>query len=228
MSKNASKNASKTDNPQRFYLMLPPLEEAGDFPDRLADALDRADVACVLAPLVARDEGSAKKIVKALIAVTEPRGVALLIDDAAIVARSGADGAHVRVTGETLEKALTAAIETLKPERIVGAGGLKAKHDAMVAGEFDVDYISFGDPAPDGYTPPVEQTLERVSWWADIFNVPCVAFAPTIADVAALGRAGADFVALREAIWNDPRGAGDAMSEAQALLDANPAQAGQG
>jgi Holliday junction resolvasome RuvABC endonuclease subunit len=79
MSKNASKNASKTDNPQRFYLMLPPLEEAGDFPDRLADALDRADVACVLAPLVARDEGSAKKIVKALIAVTEPRGVALLI-----------------------------------------------------------------------------------------------------------------------------------------------------
>ena len=103
MSKNASKNASKTDNPQRFYLMLPPLEEAGDFPDRLADALDRADVACVLAPLVARDEGSAKKIVKALIAVTEPRGVALLIDDAAIVARSGADGAHVRVTGETLE-----------------------------------------------------------------------------------------------------------------------------
>ena len=134
----------------------------------------------------------------------------------------------MRVTGETLEKALTAAIETLKPDRIVGAGGLKAKHDAMVAGEFDVDYISFGDPAPDGYTPPVEQTLERVSWWADIFNVPCVAFAPTIADVAALGRAGADFVALREAIWNDPRGAGDAMSEAQALLDANPAQAGQG
>src|SRR5438309_12055182 len=108
-----------TENPQRFYLMLPPLEEIGDAPQRLAQALDASDVACVLAPLAARDEGSAKKIVKALVAVTEPRGVALLIDAASLVARAGADGAHVRVTGETLEKTLKAAIETLKPDRIV-------------------------------------------------------------------------------------------------------------
>ncbi len=215
---------SKTENAQRFYLMLPPLEEPGDFPQRLAEALDKGDVACVLAPLAARDDGSAKKIVKALIAVTEPRGVALLIDNASLVARSGADGAHVRVTGETLEKTLDAAIEQLKPDRIVGAGGLKAKHDAMIAGEFDVDYVSFGDPAPDGYTPPIEQIVERVSWWAEIFNVPCVAFAASLADVATLSKAGADFVALREAIWTDARGAGAAMAEAQALLDANPSQ----
>jgi thiamine-phosphate pyrophosphorylase len=215
---------SDTDNPQRFYLMLPPLQEPGDHPQHLAQALDAGDVACVLAPLAARDEGAAKKIVKALIAVTEPRGVALLIDSASLVARSGADGAHVRVTGETLEKTLGAALETLKPERIVGAGGLKAKHDAMVAGEFDVDYVSFGDPAPDGYTPPVEQTLERVSWWAEIFNVPCVAFAPTLADVATLAKAGADFISLGDAIWKDARGPGAAMADAQALLDANPSQ----
>lgn len=217
---------SGNDNPQRFYLMLPPLQEAGDYPQRLAEALDAADVACVLAPLAARDDGSAKKIVKALIDVTEPRGVALLIDNAALVARSGADGAHVRVSGDTLEKSLESAVETLKPERILGVGGLKAKHDAMVAGEFDVDYVSFGDPAPDGYTPPLEQILERVSWWAAIFNVPCVAFAPELADVAALSRAGADFVALRDCVWNDPRGAGAAMAQAQALLDANPSQVG--
>jgi thiamine-phosphate pyrophosphorylase len=220
----SSKDKSSNDNPQRFYLMLPPLEEPGDFPQRLSEALDAGDIACVLAPLAARDEGSAKKIVKALIAITEPRGVALLIDSPSLVARSGADGAHVRVTGETLEKTLTAAIETLKPDRIIGAGGLKAKHDAMVAGEFDVDYVSFGDPAPDGYTPPVEQTLERVSWWAEIFNVPCVAFAPALDDVASLSKAGADFVALRDAVWNDPRGPGAAMAQAQALLDANPSQ----
>ena len=221
----ASKDTmSKTDNPQRFYLMLPPLEEPGDFPQRLADALEKGDVACVLAPLAARDDGSAKKIVKALIAVTEPRGVALLIDNASLVARSGAGGAHTRVTGETLEKTLGAAIEQLKPDRIVGAGGLKAKHDAMIAGEFDVDYVSFGDPAPDGYTPPIEQIVERVSWWAEIFNVPCVAFAASLADVATLSKAGADFVSLRDAIWNDPRGAGAAMAEAQALLEANPSQ----
>lgn len=219
---------AETENPQRFYLMLPPLQEPGDYPQRLAEALDAGDVACVLAPLAARDEGSAKKIVKALIAVTEPRGVALLIDNAALVARSGADGAHVRVSGETLEKTLDSAVDTLKPDRILGAGGLKAKHDAMVAGEFDVDYVSFGDPAPDGYTPPLEQIVQRIAWWAEIFNVPCVAFAAELGAVAALSKAGADFVALREAVWNDPRGAAVAMAEAQALLDANPSQAGQG
>ncbi len=209
---------SATDNSQRLYLMLPPLAEAGDVADKLALALDAGDVACVLVPLAARDESSAKKIVKALIAVTEPRGVALLIDTPSLVARSGADGAHLRLSADSLEKALEGAVETLKPDRILGAGGLRAKHDAMIAGEYDVDYVSFGEPAPDGFVPPMEQVLERVTWWADIFNVPCVAYAPTLADVAALAKAGADFVALREAVWDDARGPAEAVAEAMQLV----------
>lgn len=216
-----------TENPQRLYLMLPPLADAGDWPQRLGPALAAGDVACVLAPLSARDEGSAKKIVKALSSVTEAAGVALIIDDVSLVMRSGADGAHLRVSGETLEKTLDAAVKALKPkDRILGAGGLKAKHDAMIAGEFDVDYVSFGDPAPDGFTPPVDQTAERVSWWAEIFNVPCVAYAPSLADVATLASAGADFVALRDAVWADSRGPAEAVAEAQRLLDANPSRIG--
>jgi thiamine-phosphate pyrophosphorylase len=204
------------DNRTRLYLMTPPLAEAADFAVSLEAALAAGDVACVLVTLAARDESTAKKIVKALLPVTEPRGVALLIDSAGLVARSGADGAHLRLSGETLDKTLTEAIESLKPDRIVGAGGLRAKHDAMIAGEYDVDYVSFGEPAPDGYLPPMEQVLERVTWWSDIFNVPCVAYAPTLADVKTLAEAGADFVSLRDAVWNDPRGPAVAVKEAQA------------
>lgn len=207
---------------QRLYLMLPPLDEAGDWPQKLKSVLGVGDVACVLAPLTARDEGSAKKIVKALIDVTEPLGVALLIDAPSLVMRAGADGAHMRVTADTLEKLVPDAIKTLKKEdRILGIGGLRAKHDAMIAGEYDIDYVSFGDPAPDGYVPPIEQIAERAGWWAEIFNVPCVAHAATLADVATLAKAGADFISLREAIWDDARGPAAALQDAQALLDAH-------
>jgi thiamine-phosphate pyrophosphorylase len=207
---------------QRLYLMLPPLEEAGDWPQKLKSVLGVGDIACVLAPLTARDEGSAKKIVKALIDVTEPAGVALLIDAPSLVMRAGADGAHMRVTTDTLEKLVPDAIKSLKKEdRILGIGGLRAKHDAMIAGEYDVDYVSFGDPAPDGYVPPIDQIAERAGWWAEIFNVPCVAHAASLADVATLTKVGADFISLREAIWDDARGPVAAMQEAQGLLDAN-------
>ncbi len=213
---------SNSDTVQRLYLMLPPLEEAGDWPQKLQAALGAGDVACVLAPLVARDEVSAKKIVKDLIAITEPAGVALLIDAPGLVMRAGADGAHLRVNPDSLEKLVPDAVKTIKKEdRILGIGGLRAKHDAMIAGEYDVDYVSFGDPAPDGYVPPIEQIAERAAWWADIFNVPCVAHAATLDDVATLAKAGADFISLREAVWNDPRGAITAMAQAQASLDAH-------
>lgn len=214
---------SNTDTAQRLYLMLPALEEAGDWPQKLKAALGAGDVACVLAPLTARDEGAAKKIVKALVDVTEPAGVALLIDAPTLVMRAGADGAHVRVSPNTLEKTLQSAVETLKKkeDRILGIGGLRAKHDAMIAGEYDVDYVSFGDPSPDGYVPPIDQIAERAGWWADIFNVPCVAHAATLADVATLAKVGADFISLREAIWNDPRGAAAAVAEAQKNLADN-------
>ena len=73
--------------------------------------------------------------------------------------------------------------------------------------------------APDGWTPPPEQVLERAAWWADIFNVPCVAYANTLEEVADLAAARVDFIALREAVWNDPRGADDAVRDAQAIID---------
>ena len=42
----------------------------------------------------------------------------------------------------------------------MGAGGVKTRHDSMTVGELDVDYVMFGDPAPDGWTPPLEQVAE--------------------------------------------------------------------
>lgn len=204
----------------RLYLVTPRLGDIGEFGSRLEAALDAADTACVLLNFAGADPGAAKKIAQALAPLVQKRGAALLISgDPRLAARAGADGAHLRITGEGLEQAVADAVESLKPDRIVGAGGLKTRHDAMTAGEADIDYVMFGEPAADLWTPPMAELIEKVSWWSQLFNVPCVAFAPRLEDVAALARAGADFVALGDAVWNDPRGPAAAMRDAAAALN---------
>jgi thiamine-phosphate pyrophosphorylase len=184
----------------KLYLLTPQLRAADidDFAPILAAALEAGGVACVLVRLAPGAEGDAKKIVTPLIEVAAHAGAALLVDnDARLAARVGADGAHMS-GGSSLNEALA----SLKPERIVGAGLLRTRDDAMNAGEAGVDYVMFGEPRRDGFTPPAEETIERVEWWAEIFEPPCVGYAGSLEDIAPLVEAGADFVALADAVWN--------------------------
>ena len=167
-----------------------------------------------LARIAPAAEGEAKRIVQRIVELAAPRDVATLVEnDARLAARVGADGAHITGVGTELAEALA----SLHPERIVGAGGLRSRDDAMAAGEAGADYVMFGEPRRDGYTPPLAETLERTAWWAEIFQTPCVAFAGALDAVAPLTAAGADFVALGDAVWLAPSAAA-AMAEAQALV----------
>lgn len=200
----------------RLYLLTPPLAETDvtDFAGLLADVLSAGDVACLLVRIAPSAEGDAKAIVSRLAEIAGRAGAALLTDnDPRLAARAGADGAHIHGPGEALDEAL----KSLKPERIVGAGLLRSRDDAMSAGEKGVDYVMFGEPRADGFIPPAEQTLERVAWWAEIFEPPCVGFAARLGDIAPLAAAGADFIALGDAIWRAERPA-DALAQAQAAL----------
>jgi len=64
--------------------------------------------------------------------------------------------------------------------------------------------VMFGEPRRDGSIPPLADVVDRVDWWAEIFQTPCVAYAARLADVAPLAAAGADFVALGDALWSAP------------------------
>jgi thiamine-phosphate pyrophosphorylase len=210
----------------RLYLLTPILSDVQAFAPELEAAMDAGDVACVLVQVTGNDEGEIKKAAQRLAPIVQGREAALLVEgDPRIAARVNADGVHVRAKGEALGPALANAVESCRPDRIVGAGGLRSRDDAMTAGEADVDYVMFGEPAPDGWTPPPEQVLERAAWWAEIFNVPCVAYANTLEEVAELAAARVDFIALREAIWNDPRGPAAAVRDAQATIDGLEADA---
>ena len=185
----------------RLYLVTPLLEDATTFAVQLAAALTAGDVAAVLLRLAAADERALINRAKALSAIAQDKDVALLLDGHAdLVARAGADGAHLTGIAE-----FTAALKQLKPERIAGAGGLITRHDAMAAAEADADYVMFGEPDMNGERPAFSAIEERVGWWAEVFEAPCVGFAASFDEVAPLAKAGADFVALGDWVWRDPQ-----------------------
>jgi len=198
----------------RLYLVTPVVADATAFSGSLAAALAAGDVAAVLLRLAEADERTQINIAKALAPVVQDKDAALLIDGHAdLVARAGADGAHA--TGMA---AFGEAIERLKPDRIVGVGGLTTRHDAMVAAEAGTDYVMFGEPGTAGERPSLEAIEERVAWWAEVFECPCVGYAGSHEEIAPLVKAGADFVALGDWLWRDPQGIAAAIMRAAGEL----------
>ena len=202
-----------------LYLVTPHLSaaDATVFGKIFAEALEAAPVACALVRLAPGSEPHAEAIMTPLLRPARAADCALLIEnDARSAARLGVDGVHV--AGD--EADLAAAIKRLKPERIVGAGSLATRDEAMTAGELGADYVMFGEAQEGARSiglPSLVSLTERVVWWAEIFETPCVAFADTIAAAGALAEAGADFVALGDAIWGSSSPAA-AVREAQAHI----------
>jgi len=198
----------------RLYLVTPALADPQAAAGLLGPALAATEVAAVLLRLAAADERMLINRIKAIAPMVQDRGAALLLDGHPdLVARAGADGAHLGGIA-----AVQAAIETLKPDRIVGAGGLASRHDAMLAAESGADYVMFGEPDAAGKRPSFEAIRERTEWWAEVFEIPCVAYAASLPEIGDL--AAAEFIALDPAILADPRGPAAAVADAAARLSA--------
>jgi thiamine-phosphate pyrophosphorylase len=203
----------------RLYLVTPVIEDAAGFAGVLGEAVAAADIAAVLLRLKDAGERDLINSVKTLAPVVQGKDIALLLDGRPdIAAKAAADGAHL-----TGVEAFRAAVEGLRPARIAGCGGLGSRDDAMLAGELGADYVMFGEVAGEQRRPSFEAIVERVEWWAQLFQIPCVGFAAEVSEVGPLVAAGADFVALGGSIWDDPRGAATAIAQASRLLAPEPA-----
>jgi thiamine-phosphate pyrophosphorylase len=178
----------------RLYLVL----EAGDgAPARLAAGLDAADVATVLVT-PARGQRLEAAAASPLVEIAHHCGIATLVAGEAALARAaGADGVHLGWIKEPLAAYRQARAE-LGADRIVGADAGVSRHDAMTLAESGADYVAFGAPAHLKDRAKARARRDAlVAWWAEIFQVPCVAFdAEDAAEAEALARAGADFVAV--------------------------------
>jgi len=208
----------------RLYLATPEIDDPSQLAAALPGLLAAADVAAVLLRLKQTDQRTLISRIKALAPVVQDGGAALLLDGhVELVARAGADGAHL--TGIA---AMEDALPSLKPDRIAGVGGLTTRHDSMAAGEAGADYVLFGEPDARGQRPSLEAIAERLQWWAELFEPPCVGFAASREEAAEFAAAGADFVLVGDFIWADPRGAKAALVDAgQAIAQAHEATLGK-
>jgi len=208
----------------RLYLATPVVDDPASLVASLPALLAGADVAAVLVRLKQTDQRTMISRVKALAPAIQDSGAALLLDgNVELVARAGADGAHL--TGIA---AMEEALASLKPERIAGVGGLTTRHDSMAAGEAGADYVLFGEPDAKGQRPSMEAIAERLQWWAELFEPPCVGFASSREEACEFAAAGADFVLVGDFVWADPRGAAPALADAeQAIRQGYAAASGQ-
>ncbi len=208
------------DTAARLYLITPVLEDAS-FAPRLAEACATGAVAAVLLRLASADERGLINQVKELAPVAQEHGAAVIVsvegkaDLATVAARGGADGVHVPADPARVRELR----ERLKSERAIGVGAIRTRDDAMSLGEAGADYLLFGEPRPDGSLPSLESVAERASWWAEIFETPCVAYAPSLDAVEPLAATNAEFVALGDAVWTHAEGPAAAVKAAAAILE---------
>jgi thiamine-phosphate pyrophosphorylase len=200
----------------RIYLITPRDIDLALFPGQLADALGGGDVASLLIAPEGVSEMALQRIAEVLTPIAQAAGVAAIVrDDTRASSRAKADGIHV----ETGIADIREAVGSFHPQRFVGAGHILTRHDAMEAAEANADYIFFGlidrPEEPDAHP----KSLDFADWWVPLFEPPCVVMAgSTLGSIDAVAETGADFVAVRDSIWLDPRGPRAAIEEAERRL----------
>lgn len=118
-------------------------------------------------------------LARPLVEAAQKADVAALVEGDATLARAlRADGVHLPWS-TTLAADFAEAREVLGNRYMIGieiaAEASDARHQAMEMAEAGADYIAFG---------PGEAQADLVAWWAEIFEIPCVAL--DVADLAAV------------------------------------------
>ena len=198
----------------RLYLATPAIDDPQPLARVLPSLLEAADVAAVLLRLEPSDPRTLISRIKALAPIVQDKGAALLLDgNADLVARAGADGAHLPGLA-----AFGEALPTLKPDRIAGVGRLATRHDSMTAGELGADYVLFGEPDEDGQRPSIAAIADRLQWWDELFELPSVGFAATLEEAAFFAGAGADFILAGDFIWSAAEGPAASLRATEAAI----------
>ena len=162
----------------------------------LTSALDRVAISCVLITPPAWQPGTPlsddagltdaatldQKVCRSLVDLIQSREIAALVaNDAAMAAATGADGCHLDPR-PGLEDTYDTTRKLLGKDAIIGAMPDATRHMAMSLAEAGADYVGYvvhGADDADG--------LGLIAWWAEIFESPVVAF--TNGDIASCRRA---------------------------------------
>lgn len=205
------------DNRCRLVLVLPDTADADEQARIAGDALRGGDVASVIIPQYALDDRVFQDHAEKLVPIIQSAGAAaLVVNNSRVAGRAKADGLHI--SGSIAD--LAEAIEKHAPKLIVGGGNAKERHAALEIGELQPDYIFFGKLDGDIKPEPHSKNLALAEWWASMVEIPCIVMGGTDPEsVVAVAESGAEFVALRLAVFADPEQAASVVARVNALLD---------
>jgi thiamine-phosphate pyrophosphorylase len=203
-------------HPTRLCLVTPAGLQLDAFVPRLVPALVAGDVASLIITPEAAAPAARQRIAEVLVEAAQANEVAAIVhNDLRIANRVGADGIHI----DSGLADLQSAMDSLQGRRIVGAGGIGSRDEAMRLGEAEPDYLFFGRLDGDAAPGIFPKALELASWWCELFEIPAIVMGGSSLDsVRDAAAAGVEFVALRNAVWQHPQGPAEAVAEANRLL----------
>ena len=203
----------KRTEPAKLYL-ISPQDVRGAFPDRLRAALEPGIAAAFQLRVKDVGEHELARLAEPLQRICADASVAFIVNDSmALARRIGADGVHLGQGDGDIREARA----LLGPSAQIGKTCHDNRHLAMEAGEAGADYVAFGAFHPTT-TKPSEYRPDRsiLTWWSALFEIPCVAIGGITPDNAKpLVEAGADFLAVCQAVW----GREDSAAAVRAFAD---------
>jgi thiamine-phosphate pyrophosphorylase len=206
----------------RLYLITPPvIDDGARFAALLDEALDGGDVAALQIRLKSAagpaPDDHVLAVSRALMPVAHARGIAVLMNDRADLAKAaGCDGVHLGQGDGSVQ----AARRLLGERAMIGVTCHDSRHLAMEAAESGADYVAFGAFFDSGTKQASHRAEpEILDIWQSTMEVPCVAIGGITHDNAgALARAGADFVAVSGGVWNHAHGPRAAIAAINAAI----------
>ena len=203
--------------PAKLYL-ISPQEIGGAFPDRLRAAVEPGTAAAFQLRVKDMDEHELARLAEPLQRICADADVAFIVNDSmALAKRLGADGVHLGQSDGDVREARA----LLGPAAQIGRTCHDSRHLAMQAGEDGADYVAFGAFYPTTTKPSHYRPQPPIlSWWSAVFEIPCVAIGGITPDNAKpLVEAGADFIAVCQAVWSkeNPAAAVSRFAEVFAL-----------
>src|SRR5438067_2306935 len=183
-------------------------EVGGAFADRLKAALEPGVAAAFQLRVKDTPDDELARLAEPLQRICADAEVAFIVNDSmALAKRIGADGVHLGQSDGDIREARA----LLGPAAQIGKTCHDSRHLAMDAGEAGADYVAFGAFYPTTTKPSHYRPDPSIlTWWSTLFEIPCVAIGGiTPGNAEPLVEAGADFLAVCQAVWgkDDPRAA---------------------
>ena len=199
--------------PAELYL-ISPQDVDGGFPDQLRAALEPGIATAFQLRVKDVEEHELAHLAEPLQRICADADVTFIVNDSmALAKRLGADGVHLGQSDGDVREARA----LLGPSAQIGKTCHDSRHFAMEAGEAGADYVAFGAFYPTTTKPSHYRPDPAIlSWWSAVFEMPCVAIGGITPDNAKpLVDAGADFIAVCQAVWgkDDPGAAARAFAD---------------